>query len=119
MSTRLQPSEPGSDLVTVDRHAAAPAAIATIEKLQAAVQRGEITAKFAREALVRLIPPAKPPMARIELPVITDAASYAEACRAVMAATADGRIAPADATQLLRACKMSFEAARVFQRTQR
>ena len=118
MSARPKPSEPGSDLVVVDRAAAAPAAIATIENLQAAVQRGEITAKFAREALVRLIPPAKATV-RITLPAITDAASYAEACRVVMAAAGEGRIAPSDATQLLRACKMSFEAARTFQRTQR
>ena len=47
------------------------------------------------------------------------AATYAEACRAVMAALAEGRIAPADAPPLLRACKMSFEAARVFERTRR
>jgi hypothetical protein len=119
MSPRRQPPEPGSDLVTVDRHAAAPAAIATIENLQAAVQRGEITAKFAREALVRLIPPAKPPMVRLALPPITDAGSYAEACRVVMAAAGEGRIAPTDATQLLRAAKMAYEAVRVYQRTQR
>jgi hypothetical protein len=118
MSARPKPSEPGSGLVVVDRAAAAPAAIATIEGLQAAVQRGEITAKFAREALVRLIPPAKPTV-RLALPPIVDAASYAEACRAVMAALAEGRIAPADAPPLLRACKMSFEAARVFERTRR
>jgi hypothetical protein len=35
----------------------------------------------------------------------------------VMAAATEGRIAPTDTTQLLRACKMSFEAALVFQRT--
>ena len=119
MSARPKPTKPGSDLVVVDRAAAAPAAIATIEGLQAAVQRGEITAKFARDALVRLIPPAKPPMARLALPPITDAGSYAEACRMVMAAAGVGRIAPTDATALLRAAKATFEAVRVFQRTQR
>jgi hypothetical protein len=119
MSARPKPSEPGSGLVVVDRVSAAPAAIATIEGLQAAVQRGEITAKFAREALVRLIPPAKPPMVRLALPPITDVASYAAACRAVMAAAGEGRIAPSDTTQLLRAAKATFEAVRVFQRTQR
>jgi hypothetical protein len=108
MSARPKPSEPGSGLVVVDRAAAAPAAIATIEGLQAAVQRGEITAKFAREALVRLIPPAKPPMVRLALPPITDVASYAAACRAVMAAAGEGRIAPTDATQLLRAAKAQY-----------
>ena len=118
MSPRRQSPEPGSDLVTVDRHAAAPAAITTIENLQAAVQRGEITAKFAREALVRLIPPAKPTV-RLALPAITDAGSYAEACRAVMAAAGEGRIAPTDATQLLRAAKATFEAARLVERTRR
>ena len=118
MSARPKPTEPGSSLVVVDRAATAPAAIATIENLQAAVQRGEITAKFAREALVRLIPPAKPTV-RLALPAITDAASYAAACRVVMAAAADGRIAPADATQLLRAAKATFEAVRVFERTRR
>ena len=119
MSARPKPSEPGSGLVVVDRAAAAPAAVATIEGLQAAVQRGEITAKFAREALVRLIPPAKPPMVQLALPPITDAGSYAEACRMVMAAAGEGRIAPADATQLLRAAKATFEAARLFERTRR
>jgi hypothetical protein len=50
MSAEQEPPEAASGLVVVDRAAAAPAAIATIEKLQAAVQRGEITAKFARGA---------------------------------------------------------------------
>jgi hypothetical protein len=118
MSARPKPTEPGSGLVVVDRAATAPAAIATIENLQAAVQRGEITAKFAREALVRLIPPAKPTV-RLALPPITDAGSYAAACRVVMAAAAEGRIAPTDATQLLRAAKATFEAVRVFERTRR
>jgi hypothetical protein len=53
MSARQGRPEAASGLVVVDRAAAAPAAIAMIEKLQAAVQRGEITAKFARDALVR------------------------------------------------------------------
>jgi hypothetical protein len=68
---------------------------------------------------VRLLPPAKPPMARIELPPITDAESFYRACGAIMVAAAEGQIAPADATQLLRACKLAFDAARIAERTRR
>jgi hypothetical protein len=119
MSARPKPTEPGSNLVVVDRAAAAPATIATIEGLQAAVQRGEITAKFAREALVRLIAPAKPPMARVALPPVVDAPSYAAASQLVLQATAEGRFTANDGLALLRLCKTTLEAHRLAERTRR
>jgi hypothetical protein len=64
------------------------------------------------------VPPKKATVS-LARPAIKDAGSYAAACRAVMAAAAEGRIAPSDTTQLLRAAKATFEAVRVFQRTQR
>ena len=97
---------------------AEPSPVAVVEALQAAVEQGRISPKLGREMLIRLVPPKKATVS-LELPAITDAGSYAAACRVVMAALAAGRITPSDAPQLLRACKMSFEAARVFQRTQR
>jgi hypothetical protein len=98
---------------------AEPSPAAVVEALQSAVENGRLSPKFARELLVRLAPPAKAPLARIELPPITDAESFHRACAVVMTATADGRIAPADATQLLRACKLAFDAARIAERTRR
>jgi hypothetical protein len=97
---------------------AEPSPVAVVEALQAAVEQGRISPKLGREMLIRLVPPKKATV-RLALPAIVDAGSYAEACRVIMAAAGEGRIAPTDATQLLRACKMSFEAARVGQRTQR
>ena len=97
---------------------AEPSPVAVVEALQAAVEQGRISPKLGREMLVRLVPPKKA-TAQVHLPAITDAGSYAAACRVVMAAVGEGRIAPTDATQLLRAAKATFEAVRVFQRTQR
>jgi hypothetical protein len=97
---------------------AEPSPVAVVEALQAAVEQGRISPKLGREMLIRLVPPKKATV-RLELPVIRDAASYAEACRMVLAAAADGRIAPVDATQLLRAAKATFEAVRVAERTRR
>jgi hypothetical protein len=97
---------------------AEPSPVAVVEALQAAVEQGRISPKLGREMLIRLVPPKKATVS-LALPAITDAGSYAAACRVVMAAAAEGRIAPTDATQLLRACKMSFEAVRVFQRAHR
>ena len=97
---------------------AEPSPVAVVEALQAAVEQGRISPKLGREMLVRLVPPKKA-TAQVDLPAITDAASYAEACRSIMVAAADGRIAPSDATALLRAAKATFEAVRVYQRTLR
>jgi hypothetical protein len=97
---------------------AEPSPLAVVEALQAAVEQGRISPKLGREMLVRLVPPKKA-TAQVNLPAITDAASYAAACRAIMAAAGEGRIAPTDATALLRAAKATFEAVKLFQRTQR
>jgi hypothetical protein len=58
-------------------------------------------------------------MARLELPAIVDAESFHRACGLIMAAAGEGQIAPAAATQLLRAAKATFEAARIFERSRR
>jgi hypothetical protein len=92
--------------------------VAVVEALQAAVEQGRLSPKLGREMLIRLVPPKKATVS-LALPAIVDAGSYAAACRAVLAAAGEGRIAPTDATQLLRAAKATFEAVRVFQRTQR
>ena len=97
---------------------AEPSPVAVVEALQAAVEQGRISPKLGREMLIRLVPPKKATVSLV-LPVITDAGSYAAACRAVLAAAGEGRIAPTDATQLLRAAKATFEAVRVFERTRR
>ena len=83
-----------------------------IETLVAAIGRGKISPKLGREMLVRLVPPAKATV-RLRLPPIVDAESYAAATRKIMAATAAGRIAPADAAALLRNAKATYEATRV------
>jgi hypothetical protein len=97
---------------------AEPSPVAVVEALQAAVEQGRLSPKLGREMLVRLVAPKKTTIS-LELPVITDAESFHRACAVVMTATADGRIAPADATQLLRACKLAFDAARIAERTRR
>jgi hypothetical protein len=93
---------------------AEPSPVAVVEALQAAVEQGRISPKLGREMLIRLVPPKKATVS-LALPPITDAGSYAAACRVVMAAAGEGRIAPADATQLLRAAKATFEAVRLFE----
>ena len=63
-------------------------------------------------AEVQLVAPAKATV-RLRLPSIVDAESYAAVTRKIMAATAAGRIAPADAAVLLRNAKTTYEAVRV------
>jgi hypothetical protein len=55
---------------------------------------------------------------RLPLPAIVDAASYAAACRRIMRANSTGKIAPADASILLRNAKATFDATRADQRAQ-
>ena len=95
---------------------AEPSPLAVVEALQAAVEQGRISPKLGREMLVRLVPPKKA-TAQVDLPAITDAASYAVVCRAILAAAGEGRIAPSDATALLRAAKATYDAVRVSLRT--
>ena len=113
MSAGARPKATAAQIVPAE-----PSPVAVVEALQAAVEQGRISPKLGREMLIRLVPPKKATVS-LELPVITDAASYAEACRVVMAAAGEGRIAPTDATQLLRAAKATFEAVRVAERTRR
>jgi hypothetical protein len=97
---------------------AEPSPVAVVEALQAAVEQGRISPKLGREMLIRLVPPKKATVS-LELPAITDATSYAVVCQMVLAAAADGRIAPADATQLLRVAKTTLEATRIAERSRR
>lgn len=89
-----------------------------IETLVAAIGQGTISPKLAREMLVRLVPPAKATV-RLTLPRIVDAASHAEACRRITAAAAAGKIAPADATALLKIVRMAWTAQRDADRERR
>jgi hypothetical protein len=86
-----------------------------IEALLTALRQGTISPKLGREMLIRLVPPAKATV-RLRLPPITDAASFARACRLIMRANATGKITPADAAVLLRNAKATFEATRAEQR---
>jgi hypothetical protein len=45
-----------------------------------------------------------------------DASSFAEASRAILQAAAEGRVAPGDGVQLLRAAKLTFAAVRAAER---
>ena len=83
-----------------------PAAV--VEALLGALHRGDITSKFAREALVRLVPAAKPTV-RLRLPQIVDAASYAQHAGTSWASTS-GRVSPSDAATLLRNASATFKA---------
>ena len=91
-----------------------PAAL--VEQLLAALRRGEISQRVGREVLVRLLPPSRRTV-RLPLPAIVDAASFAAACRRIMRASATGKIAPADASILLRNAKATFDATRADQRS--
>ena len=91
-----------------------PAAV--VEALLGALHRGEITSKFAREALVRLVPAAKATV-HLRLPQIVDAKSYARACRHIMKASSTGRVNPSDAATLLRNAKATFQAVAAANRT--
>ena len=93
--------------------------LAAVEALKTAVQRGEITSKLAREALVRVLPPARAPRARIEMPPVVDAPSYAAAAQLVLQAAGAGQLAPGDALTLLRLAKITHEAHRLVERTRR
>ena len=97
---------------------AEPSPVAVVEALQAAVEQGRISPKLGREMLIRLVPPKKATV-RLDLPAIVDAGTYAAASQLVLRAAAEGRIAPSDTTQLLRAAKATFEAVRLFERTRR
>jgi hypothetical protein len=80
-----------------------------VEALLGALHRGEITSKFAREALVRLVPAAKPTV-RLRLPRIVDAASYAAVTQRIMKASSTGKIAPGDAATLLKNARSVYQA---------
>ena len=108
-SMRVQPPTPARLVATGEPTSA------VVEQLLSALRKGEITSKFAREVLVRALPPAKPTV-RVPLPAIVDAASYAAACRRIMRASATGRVAPSDAAVLLRNAKATFDATRADQR---
>lgn len=114
-STREQKQRPPR-LVPAGQ-AAGPAG-PVIETLVAAIGQGTISPKLAREMLVRLVPPAKATV-RLTLPRIVDAASHAEACRRITAAAAAGKIAPADATALLKIVRMAWTAQRDADRERR
>ncbi len=77
-----------------------------VEAVLAAVREGKITSKLAREVLVRLIPPAKPPVT-LRLPVVRDAKFYAAVTQAVLRADTAGKIAPSDAILLQRGIKVT------------
>jgi hypothetical protein len=105
MSNRaLEPTEP--KVVATDQMT--PQAI--VEALLGAMKRGEITSKFAVMALVRLAPARRPVVSVPGLPPIRDSSSFAEACAHVVAEVGAGRVAPADALQLLKAFKMTHAA---------
>jgi len=106
----IEPSTPARLVATSE-----PAA-AVVEALLGALRKGEITSKLAREVLVRVLPPSRRTV-RLPLPAIVDAASFAAACRRIMRASAIGKIAPADASILLRNAKATFDATRADQRS--
>jgi hypothetical protein len=91
--------------------AASEPAGTVVESLLAALRRGEITSKFAREVLVRALPPSKRTVQIKGLPKVVDARSYARAAQRVAAAAASGEIAPEDAATMMRVLKGAFEAA--------
>jgi hypothetical protein len=93
------------------------APLAIVEDLKAAVLRGELTSKLARELLVRLAPPARVPRMPLELPEVVDAQSYAAATKVVLRAAAAGQLAPGDALTLLRLAKVTLEAHRLAARS--
>jgi len=101
----LEPPAPARLVATGE-----PAAL--VEALLAALHRGEITSKVMRELVVRLIPPAKPTV-KIRLPRIVDSRTYALACQRITAAAAAGRIAPGDASIMMRVAKSAHESLRV------
>jgi len=116
MSTRSR-----SRSATVETQIIPPetAPLAIVEDLKAAVLRGELTSKLARELMVRLAPPARAPRARLELPPVVDAPSYAAAAQLVLQAAGAGQLAPGDALTLLRLAKITLEAHRLVERTRR
>jgi len=88
---------------------------AVVEQLLSALRKGEITSKFAREVLVRALPPSRRTV-RVALPKITDAESYAAATQRILRAAATGKLAPADAVVMMRAAKGAYEAVRAAER---
>jgi hypothetical protein len=116
MSTRSR-----SRSATVETQIIPPetAPLAIVEDLKAAVLRGELTSKLARELLVRLAPPARVPRMPLELPEVVDAQSYAAASQLVLQATAEGRLTANDGLALLRLAKGTLEAHRTAERTRR
>jgi hypothetical protein len=116
MSTRSR-----SRSATVETQIIPPetAPLAIVEDLKAAVLRGELTSKLARELMVRLAPPARAPRPQLELPEISSAESFAEATKVVLRAAAAGQLAPGDALTLLRLAKITLEAHRLVERTRR
>jgi hypothetical protein len=113
MSAR--PSRATAETTTPAIVEAEPSPADVVERLRLAVSRGELPARLASQAIVRLIPPARQ-IARVELPPVVDASSFAEASRAILQAAAEGRVAPGDGVQLLRAAKLTFAAVRAAER---
>jgi len=117
----LPPRHPGGrkvgsrDGLLATADGAPPDAVSTVRAVLTAVRQKKLSAKLARELLIRVAPPARATVT-VELPAITDAASHAAAQAAILEAVSRGRVPPAEGKALGEVARRAFEAVKVAQR---
>jgi hypothetical protein len=119
----LPPRHPGGrklgsrDVLLATADGAPADAVATVRAVLTAVRQKKLSAKLARELLVRVAPPARPTVT-VDLPAITDAASHAAAQAAILEAVSSGRVPPAEGKALGEVARRTYEAMKSARRAQ-
>jgi hypothetical protein len=96
----------------------APAeAVATVRAILTAVRQKKLSAKLAKELVMRVVPPARATV-RVTLPKIVDAATHADAQALILAAVTSGRISPSEGRQLSELASRTYDAVKLATRVQ-